>query len=169
MRIFLELGSHKAGERSPFTDSAARGAWVGLGTGTGRGDLARSVLEGVAYNYRALRQKLQRRIDPNVDMIVAGGGARSAIWLQILADVLQTRLVAVSSDGAAARGIAAHAFVGLEAWESAREADAFFEFENGDASTMYEPSLAHRSHYEQRFAVFKRLHGSLKSSGLYEC
>ena len=75
------------GERSPYWNPAARGAFVGIGRHHGPDHLTRAVLEGVAFNLAtcidAFRERGQR-ID-RVDAI--GGGAASATWLQILADV----------------------------------------------------------------------------------
>ena len=73
-----------------------------------------------------------------------------------------------SSDDAAARGIAAHAFVGLRAWGAlSGEARAYFEF-GSSAGEVFEPDLSTREHYDRQFAVFSRLHGALRATGLYD-
>ena len=53
---------HLSGERSPFTDPMARGAWVGLSASSSRAHLARAVLEGVAFNFRAIADSLVRSL-----------------------------------------------------------------------------------------------------------
>ncbi len=88
----LTFAPYLSGERTPYPDSDLRGGFVGLGLRHDRGALARAVLEGVAY---ALRDGLDliaatgRR--PEVAR-VSGGGARSELWLKILASVLELPL-----------------------------------------------------------------------------
>jgi xylulokinase len=130
---------HLSGERSPFADASARGAFLGIGAATRRDHLARAVLEGVAFNYRALRDALASHTDdvassssasstlsssspllPALPLAVVGGGAASALWVSILADVLACPLAARGGAGAvAARGAAAWALSGLRAWGEA--------------------------------------------------
>jgi xylulokinase len=77
-----------AGERTPHNDSQATGALTGLRMATERGDIVQAVLEGVAYSAKdnlAVLTSAGTKID-EVDF--AGGGSRSALWAQILADVL---------------------------------------------------------------------------------
>lgn len=85
------------GERCPVNDPNARGCFVGLSAGTGKGDLARAVLEGVAFS---LKQTYDR-VSPEGTaerVILAGGGSKSPLWRQIFADVFG--LPVVTLDGA---------------------------------------------------------------------
>jgi xylulokinase len=101
--IFLP---YLAGERTPHMDPHARGSFIGLGLHHGREHLARAVMEGVAF---ALRDALEIGLHlsgPVETIIAAGGGAESAVWRQIQADVFgvplrQTKLVEQASVGAA--------------------------------------------------------------------
>ena len=78
---------HLLGERSPYWNPDATGAFVGLGRHHGRGELTRAVLEGVAFNLLTCLAGL-RESGAHVDNIdVIGGGATSDVWLQIFADV----------------------------------------------------------------------------------
>lgn len=91
------------GERSPIWDANARGAFVGLSLATTRADLIRAVLEGAALGLRhnlATAQAAGVEVDSLVSL---GGGARSRLWLQIKADVLQ-RSVWAPADVDAAGG-----------------------------------------------------------------
>ena len=75
------------GERTPHLDADARGALVGLTTAHGRADIVRAVLEGVAFSLRDAAQAIQG-VGASVDRFkLAGGGARSSLWRQIVADV----------------------------------------------------------------------------------
>jgi len=75
------------GERSPHWNPLARGAFVGLAMPDGRGELARAVLEGVAFNLRAILDVLRAQDLAVESMRLIGGGGKSALWRQILADV----------------------------------------------------------------------------------
>ena len=77
------------GERTPVDDHLVRGGWLNIGLDTTRAQLARATLEGVALNVRWMQGPVERfarrRLDP---MAFVGGGARSELWCQIMADVL---------------------------------------------------------------------------------
>jgi xylulokinase len=95
-----------AGERTPHADPDARGAFIGLSLRHDRGALARAVLEGVAY---ALRDSLEllRGLGCAADVgRVSGGGARSELWLRIVASVLGLPLQRTAVEEGAAYGAA---------------------------------------------------------------
>jgi xylulokinase len=76
------------GERSPYWNPLARGALVGLAMSHGQAECARAVLEGVALNLALILEALQSQEVQVKRLLLIGGGARSAVWRQILADVL---------------------------------------------------------------------------------
>ncbi len=75
------------GERSPHWNPLARGAFVGLAMPHGRAEMARAVLEGVAFNLRHILDVLRGQGAEVGAMRLIGGGGKSALWRQILADV----------------------------------------------------------------------------------
>jgi xylulokinase len=103
------------GERTPVDDHTLRAGWHNLSLSTTRGDLVRSVLEGVAYNSRwllATVEKFTGRPFPWLHFI--GGGAQSELWCQIMADVLQREIRQVEHPiRANARGAALLAGIAL--------------------------------------------------------
>lgn len=110
------------GERTPHADSNARGAFVGMHTGHGRGHLVRAVMEGVVF---ALRDSLDLMRDLGVDAteaVAVGGGARSAFWRQMQVDVLGVPVVTVGPSGGAPYGAAVLAAVGSGAFPAVRDA-----------------------------------------------
>ena len=78
---------HWQGNRTPHTDASSRGVWAGLTLAHTRGHLYRSIMEGVAFGTRlTLAAMAERGLTPT-QLTVAGGAARSPLWLQIHADV----------------------------------------------------------------------------------
>jgi xylulokinase len=106
------------GERTPHPDPLARGAFVGLTVRHTRAHMTRAVLEGVAFGLRDSFRLMQSTGLEIQQVRVSGGGAQSALWRQILADVLDTALVTVNTTEGAAYGAALLAGVGAGAWES---------------------------------------------------
>ena len=106
-----------AGERTPHSDPLARGAFVGLTVRHDLRHLTLSVLEGVAFG---LRDSLDLMVGSGLpwpaEIRASGGGAASLRWLQILADVLESRIVTTQTHEGAAYGAATLAAVGA-GWE----------------------------------------------------
>ncbi|MCG8458522.1 MAG: hypothetical protein MI919_19770 [Holophagales bacterium] len=112
-----------SGERTPHADPKARAAFLGLTLAHGRGHLTRAVLEGVAFGLRDNLALMGRVGLEEIGQVrVSGGGAKSALWRQILADVLGVELLTVQATEGAAFGAALLAGVGVQAWESVEEA-----------------------------------------------
>ena len=86
--IFLP---YMLGERAPRWDADARGAWIGLKPENTRGDMLRSVLEGITMNL-SICLDILREQTPIQEITVAGGGAKSRIWRQIMADIFQAKM-----------------------------------------------------------------------------
>ena len=102
----LLFAPYLAGERTPHADPDARGAFVGLSLRHDRGALVRAVLEGVAYGLRDSLELLRALgVRPDVGR-VSGGGARSSLWREIVASVLDLPLETVAVEEGAAYGAA---------------------------------------------------------------
>ena len=84
---------HLLGERAPYWNPAARGAFVGLAMPHGRAEVARATLEGVALHLRLILNALREQGARVPAMRLIGGGAKSTLWRQILADVLGLPIV----------------------------------------------------------------------------
>jgi len=80
------------GERSPLWDHDARGAFVGLGISSTKGDMARAVLEGVGFNLKTILSILEED-SPADDVIMIGAGVKGDVWLQILSNIWQKPLL----------------------------------------------------------------------------
>lgn len=102
----LLFAPYLAGERTPHADPDARGAFVGLALHHDRGALVRAVLEGVAFGLRDSLELL-RSLGADADIArVSGGGARSRVWLEIVASVLGLPLETIAAEEGSAYGAA---------------------------------------------------------------
>jgi len=145
------------GERSPHWNPRARGAFVGLTMAHGRAEMVRAVLEGVAFNLRIILDAFRDQGAPISALRLIGGGARSALWRQILADVfglpmLRPRLlVEATSLGAAIAG-----GVGIGLYSSYSVAGKLVRVEPGE-----EPRPEVTAQYEELYQIFKETYASL--------
>lgn len=117
--IFLP---YLTGERTPYPDANARGVLFGMTRRTDRTHVARSVLEGVSYGLRDSFQIMESMKLPIREVRASGGGARSAIWRQIQADITGYTHVTINVDEGPALGVALLAGVGTGVYSSIEEA-----------------------------------------------
>jgi xylulokinase len=146
------------GERTPVDDRTVRGGFFNQSLGVTRGHLVRAVLEGVAYNSRWLLTYVERFIKRRVEAITAvGGGARSDLWCQIHADVLDRVVLQARDPGlASARGAALQAWVALGHLRWDELADAV------PIARAFEPDPGRRRVYDTLFPEFVNLYRSTR-------
>lgn len=154
------------GERTPHPDPTARGAFVGLSVRHGRGHLTRSVMEGVAFGLRdGLDLMMRAGLAPPDQVRASGGGIRSALWRQILADVLDVEIATVGTEEGAAYGAALLAAVGVGWFSSVEEAcNAVIRavpaaVPGEDAETYTEMHHRYRDLYPALSPIFRELPG----------
>ena len=149
------------GERSPVEDKVARGGWLNLSLRTDRAMLVRSVLEGVAMNGRWLFEAYEKFLKQPVPKVrILGGGAQSDLWCQIYADVLGRPVEQVADPRhAQLRGVALWARICLGEL-TLEEVPALVP-----VSATYVPSAHTRLAYDDAYAEYRTLYGTLK--GLY--
>lgn len=154
--IFLP---YLCGERTPHPDPLARGAWIGLTTRHGRAHLTRAVLEGVAFGLKDMFELMKSAgLGPIEQVRVSGGGAKSPLWRQILADVLEAELVTANTTEGAAYGAALLAGVGAGFWPDVDTACARTIVINDRISPVAENIDRYRALYQQ----YKTLYPTLK-------
>jgi xylulokinase len=112
------------GERTPHLDPEARAALVGLTASHTRGHIVRAILEGVAFSLQDSFRIFAELSVPVTRVRLGGGGARSALWRQIQADVYGCDVETVEAEEGAAYGAAILAGVGAGTWASVDEACA---------------------------------------------
>ena len=143
------------GERSPHWDPLARAAWLGMAMPTGKPELARAVLEGVALNLRLILDTLRAQVSLDAVRLI-GGGSRSPLWRQILADCWQlpVQTLALKTEATAwGAAVAGGVGVGLYDWEiAARQAQVI------DA---VDPNPAHTAAYAELTAIYADAYAAL--------
>jgi xylulokinase len=148
-----------SGERTPHADPDARGAWVGLTQKHTRGHVVRAILEGVTF---ALRDSLAiiKELDVPVREIRAtGGGAKSALWRQMQADVFGHDVVTINTEQGAAFGVGLLAAVGAGAFKNVEEAcTATIQVASRTVTDRKAKAL-----YDRAFPVYQSLYRSLKA------
>ena len=147
------------GERTPYPDPLARGAFVGLTVRHGAGHLSRSVLEGVGFGLRDSFELIKSAGLASIEQVrISGGGARSLLWRQILADIFNAELVTVNTTEGAAFGAALLAGVGAGAWADVDAACAATVRETGSTK----PSAAGAAFYDRAYGFYRQLYPALK-------
>lgn len=148
------------GERTPYPDPLARAAFVGLTIRHSFPHLTRAVLEGVSFGLRDSFELMKSTGLEDISQVrITGGGARSSIWRQILADVFQAEIVTVNTEEGAAYGAALLAAVGSGVFRSVEEAcDKTIQ-----TTGTTEPGV-NQSIYEDIYPLYRELYPALQST-----
>ena len=148
------------GERTPHPDPLARGSWVGLTTRHTRAHLTRAVLEGVAFGFKDMFSLMQDVGLGEIDEVrVSGGGAKSNLWRQILADVLESELVTVNTTEGAAYGAALLAGVAAGVWPNVDRACA----QTIRVSDRVTPNETNTARYAEMYRQYQSLYPALRT------
>jgi xylulokinase len=155
--IFLP---YLTGERTPYPDPDAKAAFTGITVRHNKKHFIRSVLEGVAYSLKDCLE-LNKKTGLDISEIrISGGGAKSKLWKQILADVFETELVTLNSAEGASYGAALLAAVGSGNFKSVEEACNKSIYREETIYPVTENALRYKDYYE----IYKNLYPSLKQS-----
>jgi xylulokinase len=142
------------GNRAPREDPFVRAMFFNVGLNTGKRMLVRAVLEGVAYHKRWMLEAMEKRIPRQSKLRFVGGGAKSEVWCQIMADVTGRTIETIENpQDAGAVGAAMIAGVGMGAIPSFAAAHSFVPLKKS-----YEPRGEFRALYDRGFAVFQKLY-----------
>jgi xylulokinase len=147
------------GERCPYPDPHARGAFVGLTARHARGHLVRAVLEGITLGLRD-QLELMRSAGLTIRAIRAGGGgAVSRFWRQMQADMFGCPVATINTSEGAAYGAALLAGVGVGAWSTVPEACRAAIRQREELR----PQRPAAKVYDRAHVLFRRLYVQLKS------
>lgn len=154
----VAVGSNKllfnpslAGGTSQDASVHLRGAYMGIDLKHGKGDLIRACMEGIAMNLRLRLDALRKHCNLQEEMLIVGGGSKSALYRQIFADVYNMKVVKTNIDqDAGALGAAALAAVGCGIWKDFSRIDEIHQ-----VSEIAEPIIDNNVKYEQLIPVFE--------------
>jgi xylulokinase len=148
------------GERTPHPDPLARGAFVGLTVRHTLPHMTRAVIEGVSFGLRDSFELMKEAGLANINQVrISGGGGKSPLWRQILADVFNAEIVTVNTAEGAAYGAALLAATGAGAFNSVEEACSRILHSTG--STAPSENVAA---YEQIYPLYRDLYPTLKGT-----
>jgi xylulokinase len=157
------------GERCPIDDSYVRAGLYNLGLQHGREHIIRAVLEGIAFNTRWAMETLENLYAPVTELNMVGGGAKSPLWCQIVADITNRTIKQVADPQfAGAKGMALLASMALGYIPSFPDIKQYITIQN-----VYQPNPKNRELYDRLFIEFKNVYKQNKSwyrrmnSGVY--
>ena len=146
------------GERAPHNDAFARSCFIGMTMDTTRSDMTQAVLEGVAFGIRdSLEAAKALGLGVNESMI-CGGGAKSPLWQEIFANILNIRLTLPETEQGPGYGGAILAAVGCGEYKSVAEASGALV----KITDTLEPTPEIAARYEEKYQVFRQLYPALK-------
>ncbi len=148
-----------SGERCPFIDPMIRGGFLNLSFSHDKNDMIRSVLEGVAYNIRWIKEEIVEMGHKVNEINAIGGGAKSELWLQIMADVLNEKVRKMPNpDYAGCIGTSLTAALGLGYY------DDFSDFEDVfDVEEVFSPKEENVERYDEMYKQFKKVQENISS------
>lgn len=147
------------GERSPINDTNARGTFIGMSMDTSRADMTQAVLEGVAFGIRDSIE-VARSLGINITRSrICGGGAKSALWRKIFANVCNIEIESIAAEEGPGYGGAMLAMVACGEYPDVRTiAEKFVKVTN-----VEKPNPELTALYEDRYARFKQIYPAAKA------
>lgn len=150
-----------SGALSPHWDSNARGLFLGLSERHGKAHLYRALLEGLAMEQRLATAAAEAAMGGSIKRLrVMGGGSRSALWCQIVADVMKRRVEVSRETETTCLGAGMLAAVGAGLFPSAVEAAAAMS----GVGRVFEPMEPARSCYDSLYEVYRELYPRLRDT-----
>jgi xylulokinase len=149
---------HFTSTGTPWFDTESKGVIAGLRLSTTRGEVVKAILEGVTYEM-ALNASVLAECGAGIESFRAiGGGAKSALWMQLKADLLGKPVHALRVSEAVSLGTAILAGTATGVYPSAREA----ALELSKVERTYRPDPKRAKTYRERFARYRELYPTLK-------
>lgn len=146
------------GERAPRWDPHSKGAFIGLKPENTKGDMLRSVMEGVAMNLSIILDILKRHTSIE-EIMVLGGGAKGCIWRNILADIFQIPItVPALLDEAGSMGAAVTGGVGVGLFDNFSAVEKFIQI-----NSVHSPITENNTVYQHTKELFDECYFSLQS------
>lgn len=149
---------HFAGAATPYMDGGSKGAFVGLTLSHTQQDLYRAIMEGVCYEMRLNQERLQQSGVTVAPLHATGGGARSRVWMQMKADVLNVPVKALATSEAGAVGSAMLVGVAVGAFSDLHQAASLMVRER----ETFCPREEVHAKYEAVYQRYKKLYEAVR-------
>ncbi|MED9932445.1 MAG: FGGY-family carbohydrate kinase, partial [Catenibacillus sp.] len=147
------------GERSPHNNPKARGTFIGMTMDTTRNDMTQAVMEGVIFGLRDSFE-IARRLGLQPKMTkICGGGAKSALWRKMTANILGIPVAVVQSEEGPAMGAAMLAAVGTGAFKTVKEASEKIV----KIAEIIEPDSSLVMKYEAKYRQFAEIYPTVRN------
>jgi xylulokinase len=151
------------GERSPRWNPEARGAFVGLTIRHRQPDMLRAVLEGVTFNLRVILEAFRAQGTVIEALRVIGGGARGAVWNQIMADIYGLPVLRLSLlEEATSMGAAVAGGVGVGLWKDFSQVEHMIQIERETR-----PDPRHQPLYDELYKIFNEVYSALDGAAIF--
>jgi len=148
------------GERTPHLNPKAKGVFFGLSAAHTKNEMLRAVIEGVSYSLLDCMEIIKDTGMNPTNVMVSGGGGKSELWRQILADMFNCKVSTNKSLEGPALGVALLAGVGTGVYKDIDEACSIAISENSVQFTIEENSLVYKRYYE----IYKKIYDDLKGT-----
>lgn len=145
------------GEKTPIFDPTARGVFAGVMLHHTRAHLFRAVLESVCYGFQHHLELLAESGRPVRRVLAADGGSRSALWMQIAADVTGHEVQVIAGEAASALGAAFVAGMGVQVFESWDEIGRFITM-----GPVYRPNTEAVARYREGYGIYRELYRQMQ-------
>ncbi|MFX1366776.1 MAG: FGGY-family carbohydrate kinase [Promethearchaeota archaeon] len=143
------------GERSPINNPNIRGGFYNLSLEHTRENILRSVYEGVAFNIKWALIYIEKLVGKSTEINCIGGGAKSEVWCQILADILERKILQMETpDLAAAKGSAIISMVGMKVLNEFSDAVPLIKVKK-----IFYPNIENKNIYDKLFNEYCKIYG----------
>ena len=149
-----------SGERTPHNNPSARGVFAGMSMTTTRQDMTQAVMEGVAFSLRDILTRINELGHTVSNARIIGGGAKSPVWCQIIADVLRLNVEKINATEGPAFGAAILAMVGAGAFANVEDACAKLI----QATEVFTPNKTTSDEYDKHYPIYAGLYKALADS-----
>ncbi len=148
------------GERTPHLNPKAKGVFFGLSAAHTKNEMLRAVIEGVSYSLLDCMEIIKDTGMNPTNVMVSGGGGKSELWRQILADMFNCKVSTNKSSEGPALGVALLAGVGTGVYKDIDEACSIAISEKSVQFPKEENSLVYKRYYE----IYKKIYDDLKGT-----
>lgn len=135
------------GERAPYYNPDLRGSFFGLAQHHTQAHMMRALLEGICFEVRSIVESIEESIEPVTEILASGGFVRSTAWLQLMANVLNKKIVLHDVNDASSLGAAIIAFRGIGK-------EVFFD--GSEQKKIFEPEPLSIPLYGDMYGIFSR-------------